>query len=192
MLRVQAESNQFLELFYDKYIAQLIAVLSDACEPGRQQSDAPGAAPSALALIVDLLCFCVQQHSYRIQCAPSLPLSSSLIISDLKFKQNCCTGIAEINTVIESLDLISVLPCHPFPLLSAPSAAGCELPQARLCHHTHAIVLEFDQYTCVWRGCEQLVASCADVGAYDEIRLACFSAYSLLSADAVSAVCSIA
>ncbi|EIE26200.1 DUF625-domain-containing protein [Coccomyxa subellipsoidea C-169] len=66
-MTLKAESNHFLELFYDKYIAQLIAVLSDACEPGRQQSDAPGAAPSALALIVDLLCFCVQQHSYRIK-----------------------------------------------------------------------------------------------------------------------------
>ncbi|KAK9907487.1 hypothetical protein WJX75_004578 [Coccomyxa subellipsoidea] len=66
-MTLKAESNQFLELFYDKYIAQLIAVLSDACEPGRQQSDTPGAAPSALALIVDLLCFCVQQHSYRIK-----------------------------------------------------------------------------------------------------------------------------
>ncbi|CAL8462717.1 g2250 [Coccomyxa elongata] len=62
----KSESNHFLELFYDKYIAQLIAVLSDACEPGRQAA-APGAAPSALALIVDLLCFCVQQHSYRIK-----------------------------------------------------------------------------------------------------------------------------
>lgn len=49
-------------------------MLSDACEPGRQQSDAPGAAPSALALIVDLLCFCVQQHSYRIKCADNLTL----------------------------------------------------------------------------------------------------------------------
>jgi hypothetical protein len=98
----QAESNTFLDLFYDKYISQLIAVLSDSCEPPRPASApaakaaastaaaggddaklngaAPagaggggGATPSAIALIADLLCFCVQQHSYRIKCAPLPP-----------------------------------------------------------------------------------------------------------------------
>ena len=84
------EQNAFLELFYDKYISQLIFVLADACEPSKagashaagepkqvgaarkpdQASAAAavsGAAPSALAIIVDLLCFCVQHHSYRIK-----------------------------------------------------------------------------------------------------------------------------
>jgi hypothetical protein len=64
-------TNSFLELFYDKYIAQLIALLSDSCEPRKAAAaaDGPRAAPSSLALIADLLCFCVQQHSYRIKCA---------------------------------------------------------------------------------------------------------------------------
>ena len=150
--RAQTESNTFLDLFYDHYIAQLIAVLSDSCEartaaapaaPAPVQAPAPappaapdaqpraseaaepaaaapladgalpdlasttpavasppaaaaagptadgapdqagaaaqpngappasGASPSAIALIADLLCFCVQQHSYRIKCAPA-------------------------------------------------------------------------------------------------------------------------
>ena len=74
------EQNAFLELFYDRYISQLIGVLAEACEPNRATSSHPaseagqagrhgqaGAAPSALAIIVDLLCFCVQHHSYRIK-----------------------------------------------------------------------------------------------------------------------------
>lgn len=68
-------TNGFLELFYDKYIAQLISVLSESCETKKAAADSGAsgakAAPSALALIVDLLCFCVQQHSYRIKCAPA-------------------------------------------------------------------------------------------------------------------------
>jgi len=85
------EQNAFLELFYDRYISQLIGVLAEACEPNKaaslhaageagqpgtpgraskpEKANAPGgvAAPSALAIIVDLLCFCVQHHSYRIK-----------------------------------------------------------------------------------------------------------------------------
>ncbi|CAL5223154.1 g5623 [Coccomyxa viridis] len=74
------EQNAFLELFYDRYISQLIGVLAEACEPNRAPSShavseagqagrpgQAGAAPSALAIIVDLLCFCVQHHSYRIK-----------------------------------------------------------------------------------------------------------------------------
>ena len=85
------EQNAFLELFYDRYISQLIGVLAEACEPNKaaslhaageagqpgipgsasklEKASAPGgvAAPSALAIIVDLLCFCVQHHSYRIK-----------------------------------------------------------------------------------------------------------------------------
>ena len=83
------EQNAFLELFYERYISQLIGVLAEACEPAKaapshaagepkqdgaaagkpDQASAPsrGAAPSALAIIADLLCFCVQHHSYRIK-----------------------------------------------------------------------------------------------------------------------------
>jgi protein phosphatase-4 regulatory subunit 3 len=82
------EQNAFLELFYDRYISQLIGVLAEACEPskasalhasgepgpagmpastGRPGQAGAGTAPSALAIIVDLLCFCVQNHSYRIK-----------------------------------------------------------------------------------------------------------------------------
>ncbi|CAK0784720.1 hypothetical protein CVIRNUC_007924 [Coccomyxa viridis] len=83
------EQNAFLELFYERYISQLIGVLAEACEPAKvapshaagepkqdgaaaskpEQASAPccRAAPSALAIIADLLCFCVQHHSYRIK-----------------------------------------------------------------------------------------------------------------------------
>jgi protein phosphatase-4 regulatory subunit 3 len=82
------EQNAFLELFYDRYISQLIGVLAEACEPSKASAlhagsvaslegmpgsasrpgqQGAGASPSALAIIMDLLCFCVQNHSYRIK-----------------------------------------------------------------------------------------------------------------------------
>lgn len=56
------EPNEFLELFYSAHIGQLVGVLAAAGEQGGAK-----AAPSALGLIVELLCFCVQHHSFRIK-----------------------------------------------------------------------------------------------------------------------------
>ncbi len=56
-----AEPNDFLELFYADHLGQLVGVLAAAGAPGG------AAAPSALGLIVDLLCFCVQHHGFRIK-----------------------------------------------------------------------------------------------------------------------------
>lgn len=127
---LQSESNHFLELFYDKYIAQLIAVLSDACEPGRQAA-APGAAPSALALIVDLLCFCVQQHSYRIKCATP---------SHAKHSRHGTRLMAIINA--NTITLAKGNPCHwhgaevrhanPEVLFALDSAQCCVCPVVSL------------------------------------------------------------
>lgn len=57
----QTEKSEFLELFYDKHMGKLLAPLSAA--PGE-----PAAVPvSTLGLIVDLLCFCAQNHQFRIK-----------------------------------------------------------------------------------------------------------------------------
>ncbi|KAK9823072.1 hypothetical protein WJX81_007297 [Elliptochloris bilobata] len=56
------QSNGFLELFYTTHMGQLVGVLAAVAEP-----EGAKAAPSALGLIVELLCFCVQHHSFRIK-----------------------------------------------------------------------------------------------------------------------------
>lgn len=55
------ERNDFLQLFYDQFIEQLVAAVSRAL-------DAADPTPAVvLATIVELLCFCVQHHTYRIK-----------------------------------------------------------------------------------------------------------------------------
>lgn len=55
------ERNDFLQLFYDRCIGRLVESVGQAHD--REQ---PTPAVS-LAVIVDLLCFCVQHHTYRIK-----------------------------------------------------------------------------------------------------------------------------
>ncbi|KAL4418834.1 hypothetical protein ABPG77_004074 [Micractinium sp. CCAP 211/92] len=59
-----AEKDKFVELFYDRHIAQLLAALVQAAEAPYAEG-----APSAntVGLVVDLLCFCVVSHTYRIK-----------------------------------------------------------------------------------------------------------------------------
>ena len=83
------EKNEFLELFYDRYVDKLVQTLavsipgaaaaaSATAEKQKQAMAPPGAStgaivvvspasPATLGIIVELLCFCVQHHSYRIK-----------------------------------------------------------------------------------------------------------------------------
>ncbi|GFR48535.1 hypothetical protein Agub_g10432 [Astrephomene gubernaculifera] len=59
------EKNEFLEVFYDKYLDRLTGViLSDSSISSSGTRAVPA---STLGLILELLSFCVQNHSYRIR-----------------------------------------------------------------------------------------------------------------------------
>ncbi|GIL44732.1 hypothetical protein Vafri_2247 [Volvox africanus] len=59
------EKNEFLEVFYDKYLDKLIGViLSDSSINSTGTRAVPA---TTLGLILELLSFCVQNHSYRIR-----------------------------------------------------------------------------------------------------------------------------
>lgn len=63
-LEAGAEKDKFVHEFYATHIAALLAALVAAGEG----ADAPAApAPNTVGLLVDLLCFCVVSHSYRIK-----------------------------------------------------------------------------------------------------------------------------
>lgn len=63
-LEGSAEKDKFVELFYDRHISQLLAALVAAGDTPY----GPGApAASTVGLVVDLLCFCIVSHSYRIK-----------------------------------------------------------------------------------------------------------------------------
>ena len=78
----QADNSKFLEVFYEEYIDQLVGAILAGC-PGKNTDTVGGVrggfapasgihrlvAPSAVVLagICDLLCFCVQQHSFRMK-----------------------------------------------------------------------------------------------------------------------------
>jgi len=64
--------NLFLETFYEKYVDQLVAALTHCLTPNSTAADKskpiqPQGSASTLNLIVELLCFCVRYHSYRIK-----------------------------------------------------------------------------------------------------------------------------
>lgn len=72
------EKDKFLELFYDEHMAQLVGALSGHAPPpgqpavqqaGQQQPAGKQVEVTArtLGLVVELLCFCVQHHGYRIK-----------------------------------------------------------------------------------------------------------------------------
>ena len=71
------EKNGFLELWYQKCMDRLVAVLQAGSQPDGAAGGADavaGAAPrarspasSTLVHVLELLCFCVRQHSYRIK-----------------------------------------------------------------------------------------------------------------------------
>ncbi|CAM6010193.1 unnamed protein product [Sphagnum balticum] len=80
----QVEKSQFLEVFYDKYMDQMVEVLKAGCppEPGSREvlkdlSKSVGkqfvlpsdrnTPPEILGNICELMCFCVQHHRFRIK-----------------------------------------------------------------------------------------------------------------------------
>ncbi|KAG6544232.1 hypothetical protein Mapa_014335 [Marchantia paleacea] len=85
-----AQTDKFLDVFYDKYMDQLIEVLTAGCpskgvggEPSKQPSPSPSPSrvpapvvpfipkssitPEILMSICELMCFCVQHHRFRIK-----------------------------------------------------------------------------------------------------------------------------
>ena len=54
------EKDQFIDIFYDNHVARLLGAVVSAGEGSP-------ADPGTLILVMDLLCYCVTQHSYRIK-----------------------------------------------------------------------------------------------------------------------------
>eukprot|EP00198_Chlamydomonas_reinhardtii_P002263 XP_001691599.1 predicted protein [Chlamydomonas reinhardtii] len=64
-MEAPVEKNEFLDVFYDKYLDKMTEViLSDQSINTTGTRSVPAA---TLGLILELLCFCVQNHSYRIR-----------------------------------------------------------------------------------------------------------------------------
>jgi protein phosphatase-4 regulatory subunit 3 len=75
----QVEKSPFLEIFYEKYMDQMVEVLTSGCppEPGalvpskesdeNENKSKPHVTPEILGNICELLCFCVQHHRFRIK-----------------------------------------------------------------------------------------------------------------------------
>ncbi|XP_024373621.1 uncharacterized protein [Physcomitrium patens] len=76
----QVEKSPFLEVFYEKYMDQMVEVLTSGCPPevgvGESSKDLVNdtqnqverpVSPEILGNICDLLCFCVQHHRFRIK-----------------------------------------------------------------------------------------------------------------------------
>ena len=63
-LPTMPEKDNFVNLFYEKYIEKLVNALENAAE---RPDDPEAVSAATIAHIVDLLCFCVTQHSYRIK-----------------------------------------------------------------------------------------------------------------------------
>uniref|UniRef100_A0A7I4D3Y0 Serine/threonine-protein phosphatase 4 regulatory subunit 3-like central domain-containing protein n=1 Tax=Physcomitrium patens TaxID=3218 RepID=A0A7I4D3Y0_PHYPA len=74
----QVEKSPFLEVFYEKYMDQIVEVLISGCPPevgvvesskhvNRQYQIKRPVSPEILGSICDLLCFCVQHHRFRIK-----------------------------------------------------------------------------------------------------------------------------
>ncbi|KAK3281899.1 hypothetical protein CYMTET_10332 [Cymbomonas tetramitiformis] len=63
------DKNMFLEVFYEEYIDQLVGALAQCLVP-KQAPDGKQSTPTSattLGLIIELLCYCVKHHSYRIK-----------------------------------------------------------------------------------------------------------------------------
>jgi protein phosphatase-4 regulatory subunit 3 len=77
--QTQVEKSPFLEIFYEKYMDQMVEVLTSGCPPelgavvpSKESDDPeikskPPVSPEILGNICELLCFCVQHHRFRIK-----------------------------------------------------------------------------------------------------------------------------
>lgn len=63
LLPQAVEKNDFVELFYDRYMEQLLGVFTADSSISDQGTRVVAA--STLSLVVELMCFCVQSHTYR-------------------------------------------------------------------------------------------------------------------------------
>ncbi|KAG0578678.1 hypothetical protein KC19_4G041700 [Ceratodon purpureus] len=76
----QVEKSPFLEIFYEKYMDQMVEVLTRGCPPvngvvescrdsvnNPENQDRSPVSPEILGNICELLCFCVQHHRFRIK-----------------------------------------------------------------------------------------------------------------------------
>ncbi|KAG0630025.1 hypothetical protein M758_1G148600 [Ceratodon purpureus] len=70
----QVEKSPFLEIFYEKYMDQMVDVLVSGCPPEvgvveslKDSDNRSPVSPEILGNICELLCFCVQHHRFRIK-----------------------------------------------------------------------------------------------------------------------------
>lgn len=73
------QRDSIIEIFYEKHLGHLIDIITTSCPTEGFQSakkiegaggslgDKNGVKPEILSNICELLCFCVQQHPYRIK-----------------------------------------------------------------------------------------------------------------------------
>lgn len=60
------EKDKFIDIFYENHINKLLDTVVAGSSPSSMQETEPGV-PGTLMLVLDLLCYCVTQHSYRIK-----------------------------------------------------------------------------------------------------------------------------
>ena len=99
------EKNEFVELFYDSYINKLLTVIVDDRSINPEDGDRFVAA-TILGLVVDLFCFFVQHHSYRIK---YYVLRSHMVEKVLKVLRRrerwlACAGVRFLRTCISVKD----------------------------------------------------------------------------------------
>ncbi|KAG0581095.1 hypothetical protein KC19_4G224600 [Ceratodon purpureus] len=74
------EKSLFLEIFYERYMDQMVQLLTDGCPPDLGSTEPPNdssidagkrmkrtVSPEILGNICELMCFCVQHHRFRIK-----------------------------------------------------------------------------------------------------------------------------
>lgn len=99
------EKNEFVELFYDSYVNKLLTVIVDDRSINPDEGERFVAA-TILGLVVDLFCFFVQHHSYRIK---YYVLRSHMVEKVLKVLRRrerwlACAGVRFLRTCISVKD----------------------------------------------------------------------------------------
>lgn len=147
---VESSVNTFLETFYDNYVDRLVGALADCLGPKPTSTSAaaatpaadssviaaaappPPASPSTLNLIVELLCFCVKSHSYRIK---YYVLRNNVVEKVLKLTQRPerFLVVAAVRFLRACIGLkVLMLPPHRFLPLNSGQVAGLST------FHSHA------------------------------------------------------
>ncbi|XP_078443454.1 binding protein isoform X2 [Wolffia australiana] len=92
-----AQSDAIIEIFYDKYLDQLVDVITSCRSSTRADTVEPCSStkPEILSSICELLCFCVLHHPYRIKC--------NFIVNNVIGKVLCLTRKREKYLVVAAV-----------------------------------------------------------------------------------------